>query len=192
MVRKRKLFIDFDQTIVDSISAICNMYNIDYCDKVGFIKAKPHLVTEWNFSDQCNLINKKIIDKYFSSKRFFDTVYFIENAKSVITKLSEIFDVYIVSMGGFRNLYYKKKWCKKYLPFAKFIGCNFIFHKDKRKVDMGDNNIFIDDCLNNLINSTCDIKIVYGDIYDWNSKNEEQELFRRCWNWTEIYNFLME
>jgi 5'(3')-deoxyribonucleotidase len=190
--KKRKLFLDFDQTTGDSITTVCNLYNIDYCNKIGFIKAKPHLVTEWNFSGQCNLINKKKIDKYFSSKRFFEDVQFIENAKSIIDELSKTFDIYIVSMGGFKNLYLKRKWCNKNLPYAKFIGCNFLLHKDKRHIRMSKDDVFIDDSLNNLINSSCGTRLLYGDVYDWNCKNEELGLFRRCWNWTEIYNHLME
>jgi len=191
MKNKRKLFIDYDQTITESISAICNLYNIDYCDKVGFIKAKAHLVNDWNFKDQCTLINRKKIDSYFNSKRFFDAVNCIENSKAIINKLSETFDIYIVSMGGFRNLLLKKKWCKEYFPYAKFIGCNFLFHKDKRHVPMGENDIFIDDCVNNLINNNCGTRLLYGDIFSWNEENEKRGLFRRMWNWTEIYDYLM-
>lgn len=191
MKHKRRLFVDFDQTMVDSISPICSMYNEDYCNHVGFIEAKPYLVTDWNFKDQCTLIGRKQIDKYFNSKRFFDRVWFIENAEETINKLRKTFDIYIVSMGGFKNLYYKKKWCKKNLPYAKFVGCNFLFHKDKRHIKMNKNDVFIDDGLNNLINQRCGTRLLYGDIYDWNEENEKRQLFRRCWNWTETYDYLI-
>ena len=193
MEQKRKLFIDYDQTICESIVAITSMYNIDYCDKVGFTMANPYLVNDWNFKDQCTLSNKKKIDSYFNSKRFFNSVNFIENAKEIIDKLSETFDIYIVSMGGFRNLHLKKRWCKENLPYAKFIGCNFMFHKDKRDVPMGINDIFIDDCFKNLINSSCGNRLLYGDIYSWNQDNEKYGygVFKRLWNWTEVYDYLM-
>jgi 5'(3')-deoxyribonucleotidase len=50
------------------------------------------------------------------------------------------------------------------------------------------NGIIIEDNAKNLENSNANIKICYGDIYDWN-KNWNGI---RCWNWTEVYDFLME
>ena len=94
----KKLFIDFDGTLTDSVKKICEMYNFDYKNHPDFIPAKDYLVNEWNFADQCPLIDKDKLEDYFCQKRFFINLEFLENAKEIVDKLSKHYDIYIVSM----------------------------------------------------------------------------------------------
>lgn len=185
---RRKLFVDVDGTITDSIKKICELYNEDYKDHPKFRVAKPYLVEKWDFSDQCTLINSAKIEEYFCDKRFFEDLQFIENANEVIEKLSEVFDIYVISMGWTQNLIYKNIWLKEHMPYIKrFIGCNFDDYKDKSHINMS-GSILIDDSSNNLKTCNADLKILYGDLYEY---NQDWDGIRK-FNWYEIYNFLME
>ena len=183
----KKLFIDFDGTLTDSVKKICEMYNFDYKNHPDFIPAKDYLVNAWNFSDQCPLIDKDIIEDYFCQKRFFINLEFLENAKEIVDKLSKHYDIYIVSMGKTNNLIYKNQWLKENLKCIKrFIGCNYTDYDNKSHINM-QGGILIDDNSNNLETSNADITICYGDIYSWNEDWEG----KRCWNWYEVEKYLI-
>lgn len=185
---KRKLYIDFDSTIVNSIKRICEMYNEDYKDKPNFKFARWEYVEKFNFSDQCNLAKDGVVKKYFNTKRFYQGLEFMESAKEIIELLSQKFDIYVPSLGYTTNLKYKNIWLKENLScIKKFIPCHFNLCKDKAHIKMS-NSILIDDNAGILITSDADLKICYGDLYDWN-KNWDGN---RCWNWTEVYDFLMD
>lgn len=187
-MNKRKLFIDYDSTIVNSIKRICQMYNDEYVFHPKFKPAMWQFVETWDFKDQCPLALEGLITYYFNREDFFnENLEYMENAKEIIEKLSTKYDIYVPSLGYRDNLYYKEIWLKENLPFVKFIGCNFDDVDDKKHIDMS-NGILIDDCAKNLITSDAEVKICYGDTYDWN-KNWDGI---RKWNWYEIYNFLME
>ena len=40
-----KLFLDFDNTIVDTIAAVVSLYNEDYASHEGFVQINPKDVT---------------------------------------------------------------------------------------------------------------------------------------------------
>lgn len=188
MINRRKLYIDYDNTLVNSVKRICDIYNEDYKDHSKFKEAKWYLVEDWNFITQCPLAGRKVVDDYFNRREFFNyELEFMENAYEIVNKLSVEFDIYIVSMGNSENLKYKEEWIESNLPFVKeFIPVNFDSYQDKSHIDMS-NGILIEDCASNLETSNADCKILYGDIFDWN-KNYKG---KRCWNWTEVYNYLL-
>lgn len=184
---KRKLYLDFDNTIVNTTKRICEMYNEDFKNHPKFREAKWYLVNKYDFSDQCPLMNKETLMKYFDQERFFTGLEYMENALEIIHKLNEHFSIYIISLGNAKNLSIKERWIYDNLPFInKFIGCNFNNVNDKAHIDLSD-SILIDDCSNNLITSNAQLKILYGDLYDWNTDWNGI----RKWNWYEIYDFLI-
>jgi 5'(3')-deoxyribonucleotidase len=184
---KRKLFIDYDSTIVNSIKRICQMYNHEYVNHPKFKPAVDYLVEKWDFTDQLKLAPKGLVTYYFNRKDFFDEkLEFMENAEEIIHKLSEKFDIYVPSLGNDDNLYYKERWLQEKLPFVKFIGCNFDDVEDKKHIDMS-GGILIDDCTKNLDSSNAELKICYGDLYDWNKDWQG----KRCWNWYEVLDYLL-
>lgn len=184
---KRKLFIDVDGTITNTIKAICSLYNEDFDYHTNFKPAIWHNVETWNFSDECPLATKKDIYSYFDDPKFFERLEFMENAKEVLDRLSEKFDIYIVTLGTSRNLELKEKWFKVNLPYVNFIGCNTSKYKFKDHVNMS-GGIFLDDRADNLENSNAEVKVVFGDEYEWNSKWQG----KRCWNWYEVEKLLTD
>lgn len=186
-----KLFLDFDNTIVDTIAAVVSLYNEDYVNHDGFVAINPEDVTSWEFTE-CNLATYEEIDRYFGDKRFFQRVKLYPSAGQVLRSLSHRYDITIVSLGYANNLKLKEEWVKDKLfkeifdnsCNAEFIGVNWETHNDKSHVDMS-NSIFVDDSIRNLETSSAKYKILYGEYMDWNNTNIE---FIRCKNWLDLNN----
>lgn len=179
---KEDLIIDFDGCIGNSVKRIVSLYDSDYRLYPDYKQIHWTVIDSWNF-EELTLISREHINHYFEQERFFDNkLDFMENAKEVITKLSERFNISVCTMGFGNNLKFKEAWLRKHFPFLKeFIGVDMREYENKSHIDMSD-AIFIDDCSNNLVTSSAKKKILYGDDYSWNRGYEGL----RCWNWTEV------
>ena len=187
-MNKRRLFIDFDSTIVNSIKAFCDTYNFYYQSIKDFKPAEWLKVEKYNFKDQCPLIRN--VHDIFEDIYFFEKLEFINyNTYEVIKELSDKFEIHITTIGTINNIAQKSIWIKKNLPFIK--NCEFLFNNgckmDKSIVDMKD-SIFIDDVLSNLESSNAKYKIIFGDEYEWNRDSEHI----RCFNWSDVKALLIQ
>ena len=187
-MNKVKLFLDFDGTITNSSKAICECYNEIYKDYSEFKPANWWENNTWNYTDICPLMERP--NKLFSDKRFFDRLEFINcNTKEIIEEISKYYEIIITSIGTPENISYKSLWLKTNLPVIK----EYIFLSnehctmDKSVVNMSC-SIFIDDVNSNLESSNAKVKIIFGDEYPWN----ETSLCLRCYNWSDVYVFLMD
>lgn len=188
-MNRPKLYLDFDNTIVDTIAAIVSIYNEDFSSHENFVSINPKDVTSWEFKE-CNLATYEEINKYFGDNKFFQRIKLYPCAGQVLRSLSHRYDITIVSHGYPENLKLKEKWVNEKLftqifsneCTSKFIGVNWNEHSDKSHVDMS-NGIFVDDSVKNLESSNAKYKILYGEYYDWNESNIE---FIRCKNWMEL------
>ena len=184
--KKRKLYIDVDNTFIDTIRCITNLYNEDFSAYPKYKFVHPCQMNTWGF-EELKLADKDYINMYFNQPRFFKNVGFMDNAKEVIGRLKEHFDITFVSMGDYANLHLKGKWLKENVPYAKFIGLNTETYYDKSSIDMS-NGILIDDTAKMLETSNAATKICFGDDYPWN----ESSNFHRCRNWCDVERYLMK
>lgn len=179
-----KLYIDIDNTLIDSIQAICDLYNQDFCYYKDFVPVHACEINTYEFKE-LKCAKHKTIDQYFNQPRFFDQVQFMPYAKEVLDNLKWKYEIILVSMGYSPNLRAKEVWIKENIPYAAFVGCDMKKHKDKSHIDMA-NSIFIDDSANNLRTSNARYKIVFGDEYPWNKDWEG----KRCYNWLDVERIL--
>lgn len=191
---KQKLFLDFDNTIADSISSICQYYNLNYYKEKGFKPANSHLINKYDFSDQCALLNgdKKKIKDIFASDEFFEYLVPFPYVKDVLDKWKDKYEYIVITIGTPKNIRKKSMWLDKNLPIIKeriYIENNHCT-MDKSIVKMksynGYPNIFIDDNESCLFTSDADIRIAMGDIKEWNSNWNGL----RCLNWLEVDKLL--
>lgn len=187
MMSKIKLFLDVDNTITNSSKAICKSYNFLYKDEKGFKPANWIENEKYNFSEICPLINNPA--KLFRDELFFRYLEFMgDNTCDIIRKLNEKYQVIICSIGHPKNISLKSLWLNDKLSFIKdYIllyndGCKM----DKSIVDMS-NGIFIDDCTSNLDSSNAELKVIFGDEYEWSQTKD----YTRCWNWTDVAKLLL-
>lgn len=183
-MNKPKLFLDFDGTLVNTIEAICSIYNEDFVAYKKYKKVNWEDINTWNF-EELNASTPEYINSYFNQPRFFNRLKYMPNAEYIIGELSKDYDITIVSSGYSPNLCLKGHWVKEHLPYCKFIGVNFKEYSDKAHVDM-DNGVFIDDSINNLITSNAKIKLCFGKKYPWN----ESWTGTRLNTWDDILNYL--
>lgn len=179
----KKLYIDFDCTIVNTIKAIVKLYNEDfkYYKKYKYVDWTD--INTWNFLE-CGCASSEHINTYFNQQRFYDVLEYMDNAKEVLGRLGDKYKIIIVSMGYSPNLKGKEIWINENIPYAKFIGVNFKEYDDKSHIDMSD-GIYVDDNEKNL-NTNAIENICFGDVYEWNQNWEG----RRIYNWIELENYL--
>lgn len=140
-----------DGCIVNTIKAICKMYNEDFKYYKNFRHIDWWEINTWNF-EECNCAKPSYIDSYFNQPRFFRYIEYMDYAKEILDELKETYKISIVSASYSPNLYGKSIWIKENLPYCDFIGVNLKQYKNKGHIDMS-NGIFIDDSYNNLITS---------------------------------------
>ena len=180
MIRK-KLFLDFDGVIANTIEGITSLYNEDFAAYPDYQYVPWWRVETWCFKE-CNCATPDYIDHYFNQQRFFERLNFMPWAKEVISILCKVYNVTIVSHGYSPNLLLKEAWIKARFPDIKFIGVDLYKHSDKSCVDMY-GGIFIDDNANNLKTSNAQYKFCFGDLYEWNKDWYGERLY----NWTDVY-----
>lgn len=188
---KRKLYLDFDQTICNSIKSFCSVYSDIYKYHKDFKQPNWRKVNKWNFSDEAPLVEN--VEDIFADKRFFNRLEFIdENMKEVLYELNKIFDITIVSIGTYKNISLKSLWIAKHLDFIQnsiFIvnkGCKM----DKSIIKMNKDDIIVDDHQNNLFTSSAGTKICFADcgIKEWNEKWDGL----RVQNSLELFNLISD
>lgn len=181
----KTIYIDFDNTLVDTIKTIVSLYNEDF----EYYK-KFHHVNWWEIDSydfkELTCASKKYINTYFNTPRFFYELEFMPGAHEIIDSLGELYNVKIVSMGYSPNLKQKEEWINRYLFNCEFIGVNMKKYKDKSHIDMSD-GILIDDSVHMLETSNAQEKYCFGDIYSWN----KDWAGKRLMNWTDIAHLLL-
>lgn len=179
-----KLYVDFDNTIANSIKSIVTLYNKDFHYYPDFNYIDWIEIKTWGFKE-CKCAGTEYLNTYFNQSRFFDRLDFMDNAKEILNILKDEYEVNVISIGSKPNLILKEKWLKQFMPYAKFIGINGEEYSDKSCIDMSD-GILIDDSEKNLYLSNAPVSICFGDIYEWNEKWEGI----RCFNWVDVRNIV--
>lgn len=186
----KKLFIDFDSTIADSIKAYCSVYNSTYNEHPEFREADYNKVNRYDLKDECHLVDHQ--ERIFSNKVLFEHLEFMLGAEEVLLKLAEKYQLIICSLGTLENLTWKAQWIKNNMPFIKdvILISSAVspsgIKTDKSVVNMKE-SIFIDDHAENLVTSNAEIKICFGKEYEWN----KYWTGNRCFTWQEVEKLLL-
>lgn len=85
MIKINKLFVDFDGVIVNTIAAICDLYNEDFKYYNEYKYVFPEQVKTWNF-DELNCASREYINTYFNQQRLYNQ----SNETKVITSSDRI------------------------------------------------------------------------------------------------------
>ena len=160
-----KIYLDFDETITNSIEAVLSVLNPKYGTTYSAEEVK-----KWNFDDVFPDIKPDEIEACFESDTFWNNLTFKEDAKENINKLLEKgYDVTVVTKGSFNNLVRKVCWINKY--FDNRIDIIALEpNESKGKVDMS-NGILIDDNQSYLGESNAKYKVLFENYKgcEWNN-----------------------
>lgn len=182
----RKIFIDLDGVVFDTIKTIVDIYNDDHIMYKNFKLVNPSDIETWDF-DELYLESREYIDSYFNQPRFFTDLSLMKGSKWLINKLHDKhnWEVIFCSAGSYPNLQLKRRWIDKNFSYADFIPVELPTYTDKSMVNMS-GAVFLDDSCKNLETSNADIKICFGKEYVWNKDWNGV----RCKNWFETYEYL--
>ena len=185
----RKMFIDLDGVVFNTLKIITEIYNIDHLFYKDFEVVDWHDINTWEFKE-LSLEPPEVIDSYFCTPRFFQHIELMKSAEWIIRLLSKHYKIIFCSSGRYANLQLKKMWISKKFPYADFIPVELPTYPDKSHILMrgenGNKNIFVDDNSSNLRTSNADIKICFGKEYSWNDDWDGV----RCYSWVELYEYL--
>jgi 5'(3')-deoxyribonucleotidase len=185
----RTIYCDCDSTIINTVKAVCALYNRRYMFHPKFKPADWRNVRKWNFADQCPLLEPGEIVSLFEDPYMYEVLELMDTAKEVLYKLKENHPIKFCTIGTPLNLEIKKEWHKENLfwfPDEDYLGIvRDEFYTGKGSVDMS-GGIFIDDHATNLKSSNADFKVCYGRILPWNMEWSGIWVF----DWDEFYKYV--
>ena len=182
---KQHFFLDFDLTMVDSIKAFCDVYNVWYKYHPDFQPADPTKIYSYDFKCICPLLKTKE-DKLaiWSSKLFFDYLQLMDDdTYNVLIELNNKYRLIVCSIGTPSNIAYKSWFLEKRISFIKdyVLLTNKDCEMNKSFVQM-EGAIFMDDIPSNLNSTNAERKVLFGKVYPWN-KDWTGEY---CLDWREV------
>lgn len=162
--RIKRIFLDYDCTMVDSITAVLSQLNERY--ETSYIASD---CTTWNFHNLYPILSEIDLLEIFDSVRFFEEVKMYDGVSDFINRHFDM--ITVVSKGLETNLYLKSKWLNKHFPSIDFVGLEGT-NMDKSMVKMGRNSLHIDDNQDNLKSTDAEYKIMFVNVEnaEWNDK----------------------
>lgn len=190
--RKIKLFIDADDTILESSKTVINILNERF--EINSPKTYDDM-RDWGYRSIYHQCTNQIVNEIYDSKNFFEKVEIHPDFMNFYNNHKNDFEWYIVTKGHKRNIEHKIEYFSKYLPLANVIGCQFkSFNNeeyDKSHIDMS-HGIQIDDRTDCLTGTNANIKILLKNNQDlyWNQTDKTNENLYQTNNWKEIVEIL--
>ena len=184
-------YIDFDNTLLNTVQVYCETYNDVYFGNADWTKSKS-----WNLEDECPSLFEGMCDDIFdedmwgymgSSRR-----YYYEGAREFVDHATKIGKAYIVTVGTDSNIIKKAEFIDNTLNSD--LGKLYIVKKDafnlKAKIDMSD-GVIIDDRTDILYDSNALYKIRFGEDFDWNSDWTPNNITTfTCRTWDEVFELV--
>lgn len=156
----QKIFLDFDNTLVESNKRIIEILNKRY----GLNKTENDL-KDYYYASIYNKVTKEEIENIFASDEFFEGLEFKPLAYELFNKYKDKYEIVITTKGNSYNLELKKAWIRDNLgKDISFIGLTGNSH-DKSSVNMN-GGIQIDDN-SNCLKTNASVKILYRDNHDY-------------------------
>lgn len=186
--RIKHIYIDIDGVLWHSCSAVVSILNSLYKCKTD----KGSDVLTWNFEEVVDgvKLTPKDIEEIFASDAFFNRVKWIDGAKDFLGANHNA-NIKLVTKGTCENIAKKRKVISSlfdyYSNYDNIIGLGL--NESKGFVDMGDDSLFIDDCVDNLKVSNARYKVLFCEYDD--DKDREWQLDwhgLRMYDWNNIYD----
>lgn len=180
------IYLDFDDTITESLQNLTRIVNKRYHKKVRW-----NDVGKWDFSDVYPDIPLGDIVKVFGEQEFFDTVYPKEYAILALHKLTKRNSAYVVSKCDHEASKRKHEWIKSNL---NDMGINIQFtpvplNGSKSMVDMSD-GIFVDDNIKFLEETNAKYKIFFNNHRKFDVEQKWDGL--EADNWYDLYDIIAD
>lgn len=182
-----KIFIDFDNTIVDTTKAFIEWYNYEYNRNIDYMEIKSY-----DFTPHIHLSTSEVSDA-FTTKRLYEYLECYDGVYDSLYKLKNTLDceLILVTNCSDKSVMRKLEWLEDHKPLSDlFDGKIFLSIKlpyNKSTIDMSD-GVLIDDHRNNHLQSNASYKFAYKDsiIRDW-YPTQDDGVIVKC-KWKDIIN----
>lgn len=171
MIEKQVIYLDFDNTLVNSTKAFCTVYNANRMPEEKL--ADWTKVTRWDFTDECPNLTPKQIEDYFGKDYFYMKLEFMPDALRALKELVKTYEIRICSIGSPANISKKVEWLEENLTsvIPEITDGIFLVKNNgkmgKECVDMR-HGIIVDDSWTNVSTSNAELKITFGIKAEWN------------------------
>ena len=155
------IYLDFDNTIVESHKRIIEIINNNYN-----VNKKESDLIDYGYKSIYPLSQEQVV-QFYESDDFFENLTFKPMAFEVYNKYKDLYNIIITTKGTDKNLKKKEKWLRDNLDKnINFIGATGN-SKDKSAIDMKD-GIQIDDICD-CLNTNAKLHILYKSFndFDW-------------------------
>lgn len=175
-----KIFVDFDETIVESIDSIRAIIYEKYNKNINRPK-------KWNFGDVAPFLSKDELESMFDSDKFFEYLKPKRYACEVLHELSKDYEINVVTVAS--DIAFPKKiaYLNGLMPYINDI-IQIKFGQSKSLVDMS-GSIFFDDSEKNLFECNAMKPVMFENIpgAEWNSKWNGDKIS----SWEQAYKFFV-
>jgi len=184
-----KVYLDFDNTLVDSNNAMIYILNQEFGTNKKYEDLK-----KYDFKDLFPELTDEHCEELFGDWRLFGLLEFFDDCYETLDFFKKRCNYSLVTYGNQNNLGYKKFWCERYLPFLKDLHLLEYtagdMNYDKSMIDMSD-GIFIDDHIDYLRSSNAKVKILFRNNHDgdWNKIDNLDDVYVVN-SWKEIYHII--
>lgn len=181
-----KLFLDCDDTIINSSECIVELLN----KKNGTCKTIRDL-KDFNYRSIDKSLTDNAVVKIFESDEFWNSVKYNQFFIKIRDFIDTSFDVEIVSCGTALNLEKKQNYLKDLGYKFNGILINEEMNLCKKSIDML-GGIQIDDNMSSMENTNASIKILFQNNNDftWNKPKSNIDNLYVVQTWEEIFQIL--
>lgn len=190
MKNKTPVFLDADDTILESSKTVIGYLNVKY--QISPPKRFSDL-KDWGYTSIYRGVTPEEIEAIYNSDEFFENVTAVAPFVVAYERLKEDFDFRVVTIGTVENLDRKERWFKRNFPLMTFIGIETTglpSKHDKSVVNM-EGAIQIDDRVDALLSTKASCKILLQNNISvaWNTPPPGANLYI-VQNWNEIAQIL--
>lgn len=142
-------------------------------------------IISYNFYDCLAKEDADVIVSLFKEKELWDSLKPLEGSQNGLKQLiKKGYRIYLATATDPINFGWKLSWLKQYYPFIPEDNIIRIMDKSLLKAD-----VLIDDCLDNLINSSAE-RVCLN--YPWNHNELKDYAYgiRRAYGWSDIVNII--
>lgn len=184
-------YIDFDNTLLNTVRVYCDTYNVLYSGNADWTKSKT-----WNLEDECPPRYEEMSDDIFDSDMWWvmhnTKFYYYDRAIDFVDYACKIGKAFVVTVGTDLNIINKSTFLNETLN--KDLGKLYIVKKDafeiKSKIDMSD-GIIIDDRVDVLNDSNALYKVRFGEDFEWNKDWKPNNITTfTCRTWDEMFGLI--
>lgn len=184
-------YIDFDNTLLNTVKIYCDTYNSVYSGKAEWTRSKT-----WNLEDECPSLYDGMADDIFDTAMWWhmenSREYYYYGAIDFVDYACRIGKAFIVTVGTDSNIINKGKFINTTLN--ENLGKLYIVKKDafeiKSKIDMSD-GIIIDDRIDVLNQSNALYKVRFGEDFEWNKDWKPNNITTfSCKTWDEMFKLM--